>query len=58
MFLGTRKVKKRQQMSNNICMDLGYKWLGSGEKEEQERTGYTLLQMVTAKKHELPSLEP
>lgn len=45
-------------MSNNICMDLGYKWLGSGEKEEQERTGYTLLQMVTAKKHELPSLEP
>lgn len=45
-------------MNNKICVDLGYKWLGSGKKEKQEKTKYTLFQMVTAKKHEVPSLEP
>lgn len=36
-------------MSNNICMDLGYKWLGRGEEEEQKRTTYTVFQMVKSK---------
>lgn len=58
MFLGTRKVRKRQRISNKICMDLGYIYIGSGEEEKQEKTKYTLFQMVTAKKHEVPSLEP
>lgn len=61
MFLDTRKVRKRQHMSNNICMDLGYKWLSSREEQEQERAGYTLYQMVAPKKtrkHEVLSLKP
>lgn len=48
-------------MSNNICTDLGYKWLSSREEEEQERTGYTLFQMVVPKKtrkYEVLSLKP
>lgn len=50
MFLGTRKVRKRQHVSNNICMDLRYKWLGSREKEEWGKTGYILFQVVPPKK--------
>lgn len=45
-------------MSNKICMDLGYIYIGSGEEEKQEKTEYTFFQMVTAKKNEVPSLEP
>lgn len=29
-------------MSNNLCMDLMYKWLDSREEQEQKRSGNTL----------------